>query len=175
MHFKVKINHTRFKNKPTSEEISMIAKHFIATTLNPHLLKKAIEDGKSIQPYITELGYQQVFFVDVDNTHKECFRSITRNLQKAEANMLPPVLVYPTFSYTPANQKHRMVFLLDRPITDEITRDRIQNFLNHIFMGDSRTKNKKRIFYGASKRVCFSSESVIDTDAILKRIEVTKL
>ena len=178
MHFKVKINHTRFKNKPTSEEIAKIAKHFTTTTLNPHLLKKAIQSGKSLQPCVmNETGeiYQKIFCVDVDNNTKETFRSVTRNLQKAEANMLPPVLVYPTFSYTPANQKHRMVFLLDRPITDEITRDRIQNFLNHIFMGDSRTKNKKRIFYGASKRVCFSSESVIDTETILKRIEVTKI
>lgn len=176
MHFKVKINHTRFKNKPTCEEIAKIARHFTTTTLNPHLLKKAIEDGKSIQPYIeNEFGeaYQKIFCVDVDNSNKETFRSITRNLQKAEANMLTPLLVYPTFSYTPDNQKHRMVFLFDRAIDDAVTRDRIQNYLNHTFMGDSLTKNRKRIFYGSSKRACFTSESAIDTDAILKRIEVT--
>ena len=176
IHFKVKINHTRFKNKPTSEEIAKIAKHFTTTTLNPHLLKKAIESGKSILPCVTnEFGefYQQVFFVDVDNNTNETFRSVTRNLQKAQANMLPPILIYPTFSYTPANQKHRMIFLFDRAIDDAVTRDRIQIFLNNTFMGDSRTKNKKRIFYGTSKRAFFSSKSAIDTDAILKRIEVT--
>lgn len=99
---------------------------------------------------------QQVIAIDIDNTHKETYideqgkerkKEVinARELQPREARKaceafgLHPYCMYETFSYTPEHKKYRVLFVLDKPITDFATASDLIGRCNEIF--DSANEN----------------------------------
>lgn len=176
MKFLIRVNKHKFKRKPTSLEVAKIARGFRIYECVLIELKKIICKGMSIKPAIVDsygrFESQQIFFVDVDNT--ENFHSANYNIKRCEIYGLTPALVYPTFSYTVQNQKHRLVFIMDKPVTDLTTRNRIQKYLNNLFLGDSKTVDVNRIFFGTNKAPFFLSNNKVNTEDILKKVEAVQ-
>ena len=152
MEFTVQLDPRGFSKKPTEEETRIIRKTIKPVELSLFELRDKLCYGHTVCPAIFEetglFAEQQVFFVDVDGG-----RTVEENLKIAEERKILPNIIYKTFSGNAINQKHRLVFVLDRPIRNIRERNRLQRQLNDIFGGDERTSDEKRLFYGGN--VCY--------------------
>lgn len=127
-------------------------------------LDEAIEQGKSISPAVMRGGIrmdnwseQQVFMVDIDNDKED-----TDILIEAEAlyicqqyNLLP-AFYYHSFSHTKEKPKYRLVFVMDKVVTDTYKRKIICESLIGLFsQSDTSCKNADRVFFGTDSECIF--------------------
>lgn len=138
-------------------------------TLNEIIDK--IKNGFSISPGILINGCksenwteQTLFMVDIDNNCDN-----VPLLHPSEAidicikNNIYPVLYYFTFSHNDIKPKYRLVFVMDKPITDTKVRKNIISKLNNLFsQSDKQCNNADRVFLGTNKDVC-----ICDLDATI--------
>ena len=121
----------------------------------------AIESGKTFSPAImkgttkNDFVEQQVFPVDIDNNNEETpILQIQDAIDICNENNLPLAFYYPSFSHTEEKPKYRLVFILDKAITDRNERNLIMNYLCSLFeQADKSCVNEDRIFYGTDKKV----------------------
>lgn len=162
-----------YKSKPKKVD----AKKFkiVATTIDD--LIKSIEAGKSIRPGVIKNNgstdkdwiQQELIFVDVDDY------SIEESIKICNKLNIKPLLMYKTFGYTEAKQKHRLVFRLATPITDADTMWELSNRFIDAFKADSRCCNHSRIYYGTNtKAFNINKDATIDLNTIAKIKEVTR-
>ena len=141
--------------KPSAEEQRKILPNMIKERIEVCDAVKLIKRGYVFCPGILENGIsqenwvsQQLFGVDVDNENYAEKHSVRDNIKLCEQLHFVPISIYGSFSYTYSNQKHHMLFLLDRPITDQNLQIRIQGTLNRIFGGDPGTLSANHCFNG---------------------------
>ncbi len=176
MKIQIKTNNRKFTRKPSAIEVAQMSKKFRTCSCTVKDLTKIICTGQSVRPAISDTNgrfvSQQVFFVDIDNT--ETFHSVNYNINRCKMYGLIPALIYPTFSYNAHNQKHRLLFVLNRPVTDLSKRNMIQKYLNNFFFGDMKVNDVSRMFFGTNAQPFFSSDCQIDKDEILKKVEAVQ-
>lgn len=150
MLLRVYIDCWRFKVKPTKKEIPHIRKRMREQKLTIWELHKALENGQTVQPALLDahgrFRSQQVFLVDVDGG-----RTPEKSMEVCRQTNIIPAMMYFTFSSTADDPRHRLVFLLDKPIEDAAQRDALQKALTQLFGGDPKTNDRKRLFFGGTR------------------------
>ena len=139
-------------------------------------LIQAIQSGKSFSPAVmkglkaNDFIQQQLFAVDIDNKNKNApILQIQDALKICSQNNLPVLFYYPSFSHTKDKPRYRLVFMLDKVISDRNERNTIANNLCHLFeQADKSCTNADRIFYGTNKNaVKCDTENQVKTETIL--------
>lgn len=155
MNINVMVYPYRHISKPEKEEREQVINKMVMETLTYSELINAINRGYAICPAIFEgkmlqenWRSQQLFFVDVDNDGLYPKRSVREQLDLCEQRGLVPIHVYGSFSYTFENQRHHIIFSLDKPIDDPKLRIRIQTKFNQLFCGDGTTLQANYFFFG---------------------------
>lgn len=175
--FKMLVNKHEYSRKPSEREVAKIVKNLELQELTPCDIRNRIPSGISFRPAIFDgdkFVSQQLFYVDVDNVNE--IRSVKDNLCLCERLNLVPMLVYKTFRGNFENQKHRICFATDEPITDIKVRNKIQKKLTAIFAGDTAANNEKRLLFGGN--LCYFygdgiSITVNDVNKAYKRYKET--
>lgn len=139
---------------------------------------KAIEDGKTFSPAImkgtkrNDFIEQQIFPIDIDNNNENLpILQIQDAINICNKNNLPLAFYYPSFSHTEEKPKYRLVFVLDKVITNREERNLIMNNLCSLFeQADKSCINEDRIFYGTNKKV-----AKCDITNLVKAEDILKL
>ncbi|MBQ8922118.1 MAG: hypothetical protein IJ060_08170 [Oscillospiraceae bacterium] len=165
-------------------------------TLTLDSLRKAIEQGQTFCPGVT-VGHsdnahwqrQQVFALDADNqsgvgANKRALNTDEGYLSPEDALRIfeeygaQPALAYYSFSdghNAPEPwARYRLVFVLDREITDRHEQEQLAAWLVGLFgaAADTCCKEPARLFYGGRRGCVFRCEPVVcDTDALLRLAE----
>ena len=131
---------------------------------------KAITEGKTFSPAVMKGTHQndfieqQVFPVDIDNADEQCpILSVEEAKNICINNNIPLAFFYYSFSHTEEKPKYRLVFILDKAITDKETRDKINKNLVSLFpQSDKSCVNADRIYYGTNKKteICNINETL---------------
>jgi len=80
---------------------------------------------------------------------------------------LTPTFIYTSFNHKEEQHKYRLVFILNKEITNINIAKKIQLYLmNSIGDVDIQCKNLNRFYYGG-KQIVFNSDNILDTDTIL--------
>lgn len=166
--------------KPSDEEwggaSNRLFRRSSITSVSVRELAEQIGTGHTICPAVmdgsraADWQEQQVFMVDIDNDDKTQPRlSIKQALEICSKNNMPPALYYHTFSYSKEWQKYRIVFVMDRVITDPRERQIIANTLISLFPQSDRVcANANRYFAGTNKRVVLHNENArISTEQVM--------
>ena len=187
-----------FPAKPTKPQVEGITKRFKTAepvTVTVEQLAQAIERGQTLICGVLRGGKaakywqrQQLFAVDFDNTVTPPKRRATPEegaltpedaLQLCSQYQIRPALAYWSFSdqhdAPEPWQRFRLIFALDREITDGAEHEKIARWLIGIFGGkpaiDEGCTNKDRLFYGSRPGSVFLVEDVqCSTAAILAEI-----
>lgn len=170
---KVIIDDFRYNEKPTDYGyIENRLKKANATEVTLAELVTAIENGQTIRPCIItgDKFEQQVFFVDIDNKSTSKVEQLTPSsvaelCKKYEFNIN---IIYNSFNNSIDIPKFRVVFILDKPINDKATAEKIQATLIRLLNGDKQTTNVNRYYFGTNKGICRTSDTRTTADAILK-------
>ena len=120
-----------------------------------------IQKGKTISPAVmkgtkaSDFMEQQLFMVDIDNNRTDIpILTLDEALSICNEYHIPPAFYYYSFSHTEEKPKYRLVFILDKVITDTTTRFMIVQSLVSLFnQADTSCTNADRIFYGTDKDV----------------------
>ena len=166
MRLRCNVDRTSFGTKPGPEQIERIqcnlekpqeieAEELFQIICSGGSFRPAAVEGKSDKGFVS----QQIFAVDLDNATGK--KPVPENdrltpeqaVERARAAGLKPNLVYPTFSDSPALRKFRVLFVMDRPVTDRLLRDRLADYVVNIFgaAADSKCRNPARLFFGTNK------------------------
>lgn len=136
---------------------------------------------------------QQVFMIDIDNEAKltddivlgefvklvdgkkdkvrflagsEQHRSYEQVINHCKQINLIPTFIYTSFNHKPEQHKFRLVFVLDKPITDYETAKKIQLYIMQAIGNvDEQCKNLNRIYYAGNQIVC-DSGNVLNADRL---------
>lgn len=153
----------QYKSKPSQSEAAKISRNLSACRLTYDFLAhrvgecgctfaSAVFNGKRKTENFSK---QQLFAIDIDN--KVSFNEIK---QRADRYRLPVLFAYRTFSYTEEHEKFRVVFAMDRIITDAFTAQVITKMLMCIFHEcDSHCSDLARMFFGSNKGLLYFSET----------------
>lgn len=135
-----------------------------------------IQIGKSFSPAVmkgmkaNDFIKQQLFAVDIDNKNEKApILQIQDALNICNQNNLPVLFYYPSFSHTKDIPKYRLVFLLDKVVTNRNIRNTIMNNLCALFeQADQSCLSEDRIFFGTNKEVIkCDTEKPLKTENIL--------
>jgi hypothetical protein len=135
-----------------------------ALILHGFILRFGVKNGGT--SYKNHFVSSHFFFLDFDS-NQSTQESITQFGSQA-------FLIYKTASYTPANQKHRVVFRLSTPVTDPYQlRGIIQVFLTKNPKADQSCLDPSRISYPCAQHdpepvLLFNQENTVNTDAVLE-------
>ncbi|MBR7084573.1 MAG: DEAD/DEAH box helicase family protein [Oscillospiraceae bacterium] len=109
---------------------------------------------------------QQLFAIDVDD--KVTFSEVK---ERADRYRLPVLFAYRSFSWSEEHEKFRVVFAVDRVITDSFTAQVIQKMLMSIFPeSDAHCSDLARMYYGSNKGLLYFSE--IGTEISLNELVI---
>lgn len=141
-------------------------------------LYNIIANGYAISPGILIDGMsasnwkeQRLFLVDIDNDDdNHPILHLSDALKICECNKIMPIFAYFTFSYTYEKPKYRLVFLMDKPITDYEVRGKVISTLVNMFSQSDRSCiNADRIFLGTNKGIkLYNLDSRITVEQIMK-------
>lgn len=179
---KLHIDKVGFKDKETVKQNVGTIKNRVQNS-NPIVINvdefiKAIEEGKTFSPAImkgtkgTDFMEQQIFPIDIDNNNDKLpILQIQDAIDICNKNNLPLMLYYPSFSHTEEKPKYRLVFVLDKAITNRNDRNLIMNNLCSLFgQADKICVNEDRLFFGTDKKVI-----KCDTINLVKAEDILKL
>ena len=164
---KMYANNHQYKRKPTSAQTAIIQNNMKLQDFGVSDIRNRLTSGITVKPAIFDgdnFISQQMFLVDVNNNGK--IRRVADNIDLCERFNLVPALIYKTFNGTFENQRHRLCFVTDSPITDLALRNRIQNELIAIFAGNEAAKGAKQIFYGGDLCYFYGDDSSISPDQL---------
>lgn len=143
----------------------------------------------------SEWQSQQIFMIDIDNESKltddivlndyvrlvegkknkvrfliggEQHRSYEQVINHCKQINLIPTFIYTSFNHKPEQHKMRLVFVLDKAITDLNVAKKIQLYImQSIGNVDEQCKNLNRIYYGG-KEIVFDSDNILNTDSLIE-------
>lgn len=167
MKIQLNIDNVRFTRKPTGEECGALRNRLGRSdsimSVTPEELIECIENGQTFTPAFMagtdgrSWISQQVFCIDIDNDGEEKYEveEITSKLEQDYS--LYPYFIYHSFSSSENWPKFRIVFILDRPVTDKAEALDYNRRLLSIFVkefpgaADEKTKDLARLFFGSVK------------------------
>ena len=153
----------QYQNKPSGAEISKISKQLKNTCLSyDFIAHKVGECGCTFTPAVFEgtrksdnFTEQQLFAIDIDNN--VTFNEIQA---RAEKYRLPILFAYKSFSWTQEHEKFRVVFAMDKAVTDSFTAQVITRMFMCIFPeSDSHCSDLARMYFGSNKGLLYFSEN----------------
>ncbi|MDD2362174.1 MAG: hypothetical protein PHH84_04360 [Oscillospiraceae bacterium] len=147
-----------FYSKPKKESNRFLANKFNTLDFSIVQVCKAVVNGQTIRPGVFDRDsikesswkQQQLFFVDIDRG-----MSVNNSFSICERLNLEPSIIYPSFSYTFENQKHRIVFCFEEVINNAETSDYISRKLADIFQADTNALRRNQFFYGSNTQFFF--------------------
>ncbi len=200
--FELMLDTGQFREKPTKVEAGAIRKRLKEaqpSMLTLDALSRAIGCGQLFTPGVMLYGSsnecwqrQQVFAVDIDNqtgtgedrhriTETEGYLTPEDAQRICEAHRLRPALAYYSFSdkHDAADRWHkfRLVFIMNRVISDRHEREQLSSWLVSIFgtAADESCTDPARLFFGSRNGSVFIKEPVVcDTDVILQEAEIER-
>lgn len=156
MRIKIMVCDKEQSKKPCTKEIKAIICRLEPSVEDLNTIVDKILSGCSFRPGITLGGHkdedwvsQQIICIDVDN--KADFVSMEDNLKVCQSLNIEPALIYKTFSFTEKNQKHRLLFVLDKEINDPKIMKKYSKTLCTLLKGDTATLSLSKIFFGTNK------------------------
>lgn len=170
---KLTIDTTMFENKPDSSDTAKIK----IRLSNPSSIKdvtiqelfNCIAIGNTFCPAVLKGGtknenwlQQELIAIDIDNedTSTEIL-TIDKAIALLKENHIKPLGYYQTFNCTASKPKFRLLFLLDRPITEtDKMKFILETLISFIPQADKSCKDLSRLFYGTNKEV-----KILDTEA----------
>ena len=195
MNIKLVFDKVGYSNKPQGFEVGKIIKRMTFDTAKEYSIaqiKDNILEGKTVRPSYCggkedSWESQQVFMIDIDNKPskakgmsdseyevlcqqylKEKHRTYHEVIQHCKDIGIIPSFVYTSFNHKPEHHKMRLVFILDKEITDYETAKKIQLYLMNVVGDvDEQCKNLNRIYY-AGKNIVFDSGNVLDSFKIIQ-------
>lgn len=176
--FKVHIDRQEYIEKPEGYEIGLISKR-ITRTKSLMYARELAEDigmlGKSVLLGVMKEGLdrkktnfesQQVIMLDIDNTVVSELESGLKKIIKSPKGSYVSIdeilkdkfiqdnasFLYKTFSNKPTHEKYRIVFILDKEVTESYIIEELYSKLiaKYPFV-DSSCKDTTRIFFGGSE------------------------
>lgn len=156
------IDNKGYKSKPTKfvgaitnrlKVAELSAEEIVNKIVNGYSLRPAILDGTTSNTFIE----QQLILIDIDNNI-----SMDNTLDILNSIDIKPLAIIPSFSYTQENNKHRVLILLDKAITDLEERLELIKNLNTLLSGDKQTTNPARLFFGTNKEPYYVDYSAIN-------------
>lgn len=170
MLIQVMVHNKRLCKKASKDEIPKIVYGCRLRELTLVQICQAIQQGQTIRPGIivgdkisdSNWQCQQLLFVDLDDG-----QTVNSTLIKCNELGLEPSIVYPTFSYTCENQKHRLVFCLDKPVFDIETRNTVMKKLCQLFSSDKNALRPTQLFFGSRDIFLFDNRSRVSIQQIL--------
>lgn len=130
---------------------------------------------------------QQLIAVDIDNTTAKQtqamgneYLSLEDALEICKQNSIEPALVYHTYSHMPSWEHYRIIWILDRIITDgveysEIIKGMYSYFVkkldngDEIHYADEHCSDLSRIFYGGKDVVLINQDAVVSADKLRRK------
>lgn len=150
--YDVSFNKTRFKSKPSGNEIGKISNQLYTRRMDyKELAQEVGECGCTFSPAVYNgkrkkenyIG-QQLIALDFDSGI-----SFSEIKNKADKYRLPILFAYKTFSYSDIHEKFRVVFALTDMITDSFTCEASTAMFMKIFEAcDEVCKDSSRMFFG---------------------------
>lgn len=162
---KLHIDNVGYKNKKLVKQnvraIKNRVQHSKPIVISADEFVKALEEGKTFSPAImkgtkkSDFIEQQIFAIDIDNNNENLpILQIQDAINICNKNNLSLAFYYPSFSHTEEKPKYRLIFVLDKVITNKDERNLIMNNLCSLFeQADKSCVNEDRIFYGTNKKV----------------------
>lgn len=156
--FTAKLNE---KDKKDSEQIRYLSKRITKeiSDVTPKELAESLTQGQSMVLGVmgshsrrkTNTNYQEAIALDIDNNNELFYMTIEQALQdkfiKENASF-----IYTTFSHTPEHHKFRVVFMLDRTLTNcNQVEELIKTLLGMYPNADTACKDGSRLFYGGKE------------------------
>ncbi len=183
-----------FKRKPEGYDVGSIIRRMTINTADNYsleVIKENILNGKTIRPSVCDgkeetWQSQQIFMIDIDNKpakpkgmndgdYQELCKIYLQNNYRTYNDIinhckkinLIPAFIYTSFNHKDNWHKLRLVYVLDKPITDVNIAKKIQlYFMNAIGDVDEQCKNLNRIYY-AGKNIVFDSGNILDSEKIM--------
>ena len=156
----------RYKEKPTGKEIGEISRKLTANRLSYDFIAKRVgENGCVFDPKVyngtrksDNFAAQQLFVIDID----ENGTFVDMNM-RAERYNLPLLFAYRTASWKPDSEKFRLVFAMDKVITDANTAKIITAMFMRIFNEcDKSCGDLARMFFGSTKGLYYLADEPIE-------------
>ena len=163
---KLTIDTTMFEYKPNSSDTAKIKTRLSnSATIKDVTIQElfnCIAKGNTFCPAVLKGGtknenwvQQELVAIDIDNedTSTEIL-TIDKAIALLKENHINPLGYYKTFNYTDSKPKFRLLFLLDRPITEtDKMKFIIETLISFIPQSDRSCKDLSRLFYGTNKQV----------------------
>lgn len=169
MKIKLIFDNVNYLTKPKTDIGSIINRMTLETMKEYSIeeIKQNILDGKTNRPAYCggkENSWisQQVFMIDIDDNY-----TIEQAINKCKEINIIPNFMYTSFSHTEEHHKFRLVFILDKEITDFDIAKRIQLYLmDSIGNVDIVCKNLNRPYF-AGKSIVFDSGNVLNSNCMI--------
>jgi len=169
MKIKLIFDKVNYQSKPKTDIGAIINRMTIDTAKEYSVeeIKQNILDGKTSRPAYcggkeSDWKSQQVFMIDIDEN-----MTIEQGINKCKEIDIIPNFIYTSFSHTEEHHKFRLVFILDKKITEFNIAKKIQLYLMEMIgEADIKCKNLNRPYF-AGKKIVFDSGNVLDTDKII--------
>ena len=172
MKIKLVIDKVGYNSKPQGSDGGTITKRMTIDTVKEYLIeeiKESILQGKTIRPSYCggredSWKSQQLFMIDIDDN-----MTITEAIEKCYKLNIIPNFIYTSFSHTEEHHKFRLVFVIDKEISDYNIAKKIHLYLMEM-MGESdeKCKNINRFYY-AGKTIPFDSGNILDSDNLIEK------
>ena len=176
---KVLLDSQQFKAKPKGSTPGYITNRLTncETAISIESLATALSSGQTFTP-ATFGGkprsngnwvQQSIFALDIDNKDKRGKKvkdsdivDLQTILNRCNEYQLIPAFIYETFSHKDTWPKYRIVFQLEKPVTDPQQRRDIGNQLLFLFPESDNTFDESRLFYGGKNLVFERYEYYLD-------------
>ena len=156
----------RLKNSSTIEEVDPLYLIHYATngyTIRPSILK----DGASEKDF----QQQEIIYIDIDNKKGKPVISLKEILLKLNNYGLNAFGYYYTFSHCEEYPRFRIIFILDKPITDINEMDFILKVLNNILPNaDTSCASVAKLYYGTN-----GEAHILDHDAEITFEDIVRI
>ena len=103
------------------------------------------------------------FYIDIDNGG-----SMERSLRIAKESKLNIAAILPSISFTEENQKHHILFVLDKPINNEVEINNIMEVLVSIFNADTSCDYISKFLYPSWNKPYYTDYAAINNIEYLK-------
>lgn len=184
---KVCLDQQIFFSKPTEEHarqlsnrIGRFTKQLSKTDIRSFALDVSL-DGRTFCPATfnnhkrnkENFEQQQLFPLDFDNKDPNNRITSKEALARAEQLGFQPLFGYKTLSSSTENEKFRLVFINDVPITDRIVAEAMSKSLGIIYpeADQSCCKDVSKMYYGGKELLFYNEkEETIDIDSVFRNL-----
>lgn len=186
------VDNTKFKVKPTGQEIGGIKARFGKSAsikdITVKQLANCLTAGQTVQPGVTpfsensrkagkkgtckeDFTRQTVFMNDIDNKRSDIPLETPEHIKEVlAANNLKAAFMYETFNSAADNIRFRFAIVSDKEFTDKAERDRVQAAIIAAFpQSDIDCVNADRIFFGTDKGLI---DEYTDFEAVCKKSDL---